>query len=63
MKGISHREHTIAFKLCLEDLDEKFITSRQIEAARIGHRYMKRKDRVIRIFPDHITKKPQGCVW
>lgn len=62
MKGISHRGHTIAFgSFALKILDEKFITSRQIEAARIAAtRYMKREGQLwIRIFPDKpITKKP-----
>ncbi len=62
MKGISHRGHTIAFgSFALKTLDEKFITSRQIEAARIAAtRYMKREGQMwIRIFPDKpITKKP-----
>ena len=62
MKGISHRGNTIAFgSFALKTLDEKFITSRQIEAARIAAtRYMKREGQMwIRIFPDKpITKKP-----
>jgi len=62
MKGISHRGHTIAFgSFALKTLDEKFITSRQIESARIAiNRYMKREGQVwIRIFPDKpITSKP-----
>lgn len=62
MKGVSHRGHTIAFgSFALKTLDEKFITSRQIEAARIAAtRYMKREGQMwIRIFPDKpITKKP-----
>lgn len=42
-------------------MDEKWVTSRQIEAARIAvTRYMKREGQVwIRIFPDKpVTKKP-----
>ena len=62
MKGISQRGHTIAFgSFALKTLDEKFITSRQIEAARIAAtHYMKREGQMwIRIFPDKpITKKP-----
>jgi large subunit ribosomal protein L16 len=62
MKGISQRGHTIAFgSFALKTLDEKFITSRQIEAARIAAtRYMKREGQMwIRIFPDKpVTKKP-----
>ena len=49
--------------MCIRDrsLDSKFITSRQIEAARIAAtRYMKREGQLwIKIFPDKpITKKP-----
>ncbi len=62
MKGISQRGHRIAFgSFALKTMDEKFITSRQIEAARIAAtRYMKREGQLwIRIFPDKpITKKP-----
>ncbi len=62
MKGISQRGHTIAFgSFAIKTMDEKFITSRQIEAARIAAtRFMKREGQMwIRIFPDkHITKKP-----
>ena len=45
----------------IKSLDSKFITSRQIEAARIAAtRYMKREGQLwIKIFPDKpITKKP-----
>ena len=45
----------------IKSLDAKFITSRQIEAARIAAtRYMKREGQLwIKIFPDKpITKKP-----
>jgi large subunit ribosomal protein L16 len=45
----------------IKALDSKFITSRQIEAARIAAtRYMKREGQLwIKIFPDKpITKKP-----
>jgi len=45
----------------LKSLDSKFITARQIEAARIAAtRYMKREGQLwIKIFPDKpITKKP-----
>ena len=62
MKGISQRGATIAFgSFGIKTLDEKFITSRQIEAARIAAtRYMKREGQMwIRIFPDKpITSKP-----
>jgi large subunit ribosomal protein L16 len=62
MKGLSQRGHRLAYgSFGLKTLEEKFITSRQIEAARIAvTRYMKREGKVwIRIFPDKpITKKP-----
>jgi len=62
MKGVAHRGHQIAFgSFGLKSLDSVWMTSRQIEAARIAlNRYMKREGQVwIRIFPDKpITKKP-----
>lgn len=62
IKGNAQRGATIAFgSFGLKTLDEGFITSRQIEAARIAvTRYMKREGKVwIRIFPDKpITAKP-----
>lgn len=62
MKGNAQRGSQIAFgSFAIKALDEKFITSRQIEAARIAAtRYMKREGQLwIRIFPDKpITKKP-----
>ena len=62
MKGNAQRGAQIAFgSFAIKSLDEKFITSRQIEAARIAAtRYMKREGQLwIRIFPDKpITKKP-----
>jgi large subunit ribosomal protein L16 len=62
MKGIAQRGHTIAFgSFGLKSLDTVWMTSRQIEAARVAlNRYMKREGQVwIRIFPDKpITKKP-----
>jgi len=62
IKGIASRGHQIAFgTFGLKSLETSFITSRQIEAARIAlTRYMKREGKVwIRIFPDKpITKKP-----
>ena len=62
MHGLSHRGHTIAFgPFGLKTLEQKWITARQIEAARIAAtRYMKREGQLwIRIFPDKpITKKP-----
>ncbi len=62
MKGNAHRGTTIAFgSFGIKALDKVFITSRQIEAARIAAtRYMKREGQLwIRIFPDKpITRKP-----
>ena len=62
MHGLSHRGHTLAFgTFGLKTLEEKWITARQIEAARIAAtRYMKREGQLwIRIFPDKpITQKP-----
>jgi len=62
MKGISHRGHELSNGMFgIKALDSVFITSRQIEAARIAAtRYMKREGQLwIKIFPDKpITKKP-----
>ena len=62
MKGVAQRGNQIAFgSFGLKSLDSVWMTSRQIEAARIAlNRYMKREGQVwIRIFPDKpITKKP-----
>lgn len=62
IKGLAQRGSRIAFgSFGIKTLDEGFITSRQIEAARIAlNRYMKREGKVwIRIFPDKpITSKP-----
>ncbi len=62
VKGIAQRGHTLAFgNFGIKALEPGWITSRQIEAARIAMtRAMKREGRVwIRIFPDKpITKKP-----
>ncbi len=62
MKGNATRGAAISFgSFGIKTLDEAFITSRQIEAARIAvTRYMKREGKVwIRIFPDKpITAKP-----
>lgn len=62
MKGISQRGHTLAFgSFGIKSLEETWMTSRQIEAARIAAtRFMKREGQMwIRIFPDKpITKKP-----
>ena len=62
VKGIAQRGHTIAFgAFAIKSLEPGWITSRQIEAARIAMtRAMKRQGQVwIRIFPDKpVTKKP-----
>ena len=62
MKGVSQRGHRLSNGMFgIKSLDSKFITSRQIEAARIAAtRYMKREGQLwIKIFPDKpITKKP-----
>lgn len=62
VKGIAQRGHDISFgTFALKSLEPSWITSRQIEAARIAlTRYMKREGKVwIRIFPDKpVTKKP-----
>jgi large subunit ribosomal protein L16 len=62
VKGIATRGHEISFgSFGLKSLEPGWISSRQIEAARIAvTRAMKREGQVwIRIFPDKpITKKP-----
>ena len=62
MKGLSQRGNVLSNGMYgIKALDSKFITSRQIEAARIAAtRYMKREGQLwIKIFPDKpITKKP-----
>ena len=62
MKGLSQRGHTLSNGMFgIKSLDSNFVTSRQIEAARIAAtRYMKREGQLwIKIFPDKpITKKP-----
>ena len=62
VKGIAQRGHTLAFgTFGIKSLEPGWITSRQIEAARIAMtRAMKREGQVwIRIFPDKpVTKKP-----
>ena len=62
MKGVSQRGAQLTYGAYgLKSLDSKWITARQIEAARIAAtRYMKREGQMwIRIFPDKpITKKP-----
>ena len=60
--GLAHRGSRIAFgDYGIKSLDAGWLTSRQIESARIAMtRYMKRVGKVwIRVFPDKpITKKP-----
>lgn len=62
VKGLAGRGHTLAFgTFGIKSLEPGWITSRQIEAARIAMtRAMKREGQVwIRVFPDKpITKKP-----
>ncbi|MCE3008561.1 MAG: 50S ribosomal protein L16 [Bacteroidetes bacterium] len=62
IRGMATRGQEIAFgSFGLKTLDTNFITSRQIESARIAMtRFMKREGQVwIRIFPDKpMTKKP-----
>ena len=62
MKGVSQRGHQLSNgTFGIKSLDSDFLTSRQIEAARIAAtRYMKREGQLwIKIFPDKpITKKP-----
>ncbi|HLS31317.1 MAG TPA: 50S ribosomal protein L16 [Flavobacteriaceae bacterium] len=62
MKGNAGRGHRLANgTFGIKSLDAKFVTARQIEAARVAAtRYMKREGSIwLRIFPDKpITKKP-----
>ena len=62
MKGEAQRGNQLAFgSFGIKTLEAKWITGRQIEAARIAvTRYMQRQGQIwIRIFPDKpITKKP-----
>ena len=62
MKGLSQRGNILSNGMFgIKSLDSNFLTSRQIEAARIAAtRYMKREGQLwIKIFPDKpITKKP-----
>ena len=62
MRGHAQRGNTVAFgHFGMMSLDPGWITSRQIEAARVAMtRHMKRGGKVwIRVFPDKpITKKP-----
>ncbi len=62
MKGLATRGAELSFgSFGIKSLEATWITSRQIEAARIAvTRYMKREGQVwIRVFPDKpVTKKP-----
>lgn len=62
MKGNTVKGSTMAFgTFGIKALEEAWLTSRQIEAARIAvTRYMKREGQIwIRVFPDKpVTKKP-----
>jgi len=62
MKGNAQRGHELAFgSFGIKSLESAWITSRQIEAARVAvTRYMKREGQIwIRIFPDKpVTSKP-----
>ncbi|RDD29408.1 50S ribosomal protein L16 [Prosthecochloris sp. ZM] len=62
MKGNAGRGTTVTFgTYALKALEPAWITSRQIEAARVAmNRFMKRDGKIwIRIFPDKpVTKKP-----
>jgi large subunit ribosomal protein L16 len=62
MKGNSQRGHRLAYGIYgIKALESTWMTSRQIEAARVAAtRYMKREGQLwIKIFPDKpITKKP-----
>ena len=62
MKGLSQRGNVLSNGMFgIKSLDSSFLTSRQIEAARIAAtRYMNRQGQLwIKIFPDKpITKKP-----
>ena len=67
MKGNAKRGATLAFgSFGIKSLEDCWITSRQIEAARIAvTRFMKREGQVwIRIFPDKpVTKNQLKYVW
>ena len=62
MKGDSQRGHELSNGMFgIKSMDSSFLTSRQIEAARIAAtRFMKREGQLwVKIFPDKpITKKP-----
>ena len=63
MRGKAYRGNTVAFgDYGLMTLEPKWLTDRQIEAARVAMtRFVKRGGKVwVRVFPDKpITKKPQ----
>ncbi len=62
MKGLAQRGNELAFgSFGIKTLQSKWLTSRQLEAARVAvTRYMQRQGQIwIRVFPDKpITKKP-----
>ena len=62
VKGLAYRGSTVAYgSFAIKTMDVGFISSRQIESARIAiTRFMKREGKVwIRIFPDKpMTSKP-----
>jgi large subunit ribosomal protein L16 len=62
MKGIAQRGTTVTLgSYAIKTTEEAWLTSRQLEAARIAiTRYMKREGQLwIRVFPDKpVTKKP-----
>jgi len=62
MKGMAHSGNLISFgDFALQTLDRGWLTSRQIEAARVAiNRFMKRHGKMwIRVFPQKsFTKKP-----
>ena len=62
MKGVAQRGHLLSSGMFgIKSMDSSFLTSRQIEAARIAAtRFMKREGQLwINVFPDKpITKKP-----
>ena len=64
LKGVAHRGNTVTYgDFGLQALEPAWITSRQIEAARIAMtRYIKRGGKVwIKIFPDKpVSAKPAG---
>ena len=64
-KGNAQRGNQLAFgSFGIKSLETKWITGRQIEAARIAvTRYMQRQGQIwIRIFPDKPITRPEGFV-